>query len=106
MWTWPRTSVRDADSLVRSAAAQVLSSIPSESASLRPLLNDPARLVRLDAAWPLSPELPAGSASRQELDAYLAVTADQPAGQMRIGQDLFNRGRGPEAEAALRKAAK
>jgi predicted CXXCH cytochrome family protein len=100
-----RNAVRDADPMVRSAAAQVLSSVPSETASLRPLLNDPARLVRLDAAWPLSAELAPGSAPRQELDAYLAVSADQPAGQMRIGQDLFNRGRGPEAETALRKAA-
>ena len=29
---------------------------------------------------------------RRELDAYLAVSADQPTGQLRIGQDLFNRG--------------
>ena len=99
-----RTSTRDADPLVRSAAAQVLSSVTTESAHLRPLLNDPTRLVRLDAAWPLSTDLPADSAARKELDAYLAVSADQPAGRMRIGQDLFNRGRTAEAEAALRKA--
>ncbi|MGH7959007.1 MAG: tetratricopeptide repeat protein [Opitutaceae bacterium] len=100
-----RAAVRDPDPMVRSAAAQVLSSAPGETATLRPLLEDPVRLVRLDAAWPLSPELAAGSAARKELDAYLAVSADQPAGQMRIGQDMFNRGRGAEAEAALRKAA-
>jgi tetratricopeptide (TPR) repeat protein len=99
-----RESLRDPDPMVRSAAAQVLSGVQGEEAALRPLLEDSTRLVRLDAAWPLSPELPAGSAARQELDAYLAVSADQPAGQMRIGQDLFNRGRGAEAEAALRKA--
>lgn len=100
-----RAATRDTDPLVRSAAAQVLSSTPSEAATLRPLLNDPSRLVRLDAAWPLSAELPADSTARKELDAYLAVAADQPSGRMRLGQDLFNRGRGPEAEAALRKAA-
>lgn len=100
-----RTALRDPDAMVRSAAAQVFSGLPNENATLRPLLDDPARLVRLDAAWPLSAELPAGSTARQELDAYLAVSADQPAGQMRIGQDLFNRGRRPEAETALRKAA-
>ena len=50
------------------------------------------------------PNCPPDSPARRELDAYLAVTADQPAGRMRIGQDLFNRGRGAEAEAALRKA--
>jgi Flp pilus assembly protein TadD len=100
-----RAATRDPEPLVRSAAAQVLAAAPGEAATLRPLLNDPTRLVRLDAAWPLSAELPAESAMRQELDAYFAITADQPAGRLRIGQDLFNRGRASEAEAALRKAA-
>ncbi len=100
-----RAAAGDADPLVRSAAAQVLSSSPQGAAALRPLLNDATRLVRLDAAWPLSAELPPDSAARRELDAYLAVSADQPSGRLRIGQDLFNRGRAGEAEAQLRKAA-
>ena len=100
-----RAALTDSDPLVRSAAVQVLASVPAEAASLRPLLNDPSRLVRLDAAWALSTELPENSASRQELDAYLAVSADQPAGRLRIAQDLFNRGRAAEAEVPLRKAA-
>lgn len=99
-----RAATRDADPLVRSAAAQVLASTPREVASLRPLLNDASRLVRLDAAWPLSAELPENSPNRRELDAYLAVSADQPAGRMRIGQDLFNRGRAADAETQLRLA--
>jgi predicted CXXCH cytochrome family protein len=100
-----RNALADPEPLVRSAAAQILTTLPSETASLRPLLNDPVRLVRLDAAWALSPELPEDSAIRKELDAYLAVSADQPAGRLRIGQDLFNRGRAVAAEASLRKAA-
>ena len=100
-----RAAARDPEPLVRSAAAQVLAAAPHEAASLRPLLADPSRLVRLDAAWALSTELPAGSASRTELDAYLAVSADQPSGRMRLGQDLFNRGQAAAAEAHLRKAA-
>lgn len=99
-----RAATADADPLVRSAAAQVISSDPRQVPALRPLLNDASRLVRLDAAWPLSPELPENSANRKELDSYLAVSADQPAGRMRIGQDLFNRGRATEAEAQLRLA--
>ncbi len=99
-----REGAKHADPLVRSAAAQVLATVPSEGAALRPLLNDATRLVRLDAAWPLSSELAEGSPGRKELDAYLAVSADQPAGRLRIGQDLFNRGRTAEAEAQLRKA--
>jgi predicted CXXCH cytochrome family protein len=100
-----RSATGDTDPLVRSAAAQVLATVPAELPRLRPLLNDSSRLVRLDAAWPLSAELPPGSTARQELDAYLAVSADQPAGRMRIGQDLFNRGRAAEAEPHMRKAA-
>ncbi|MBL9186994.1 MAG: tetratricopeptide repeat protein [Opitutaceae bacterium] len=100
-----RTAAGDADPFVRSAAAQVLAASPDGAAALRPLLNDATRLVRLDAAWPLSGELPPDSPLRRELDAYLAVSADQPSGRLRIGQDLFNRGRPAEAEAQLRKAA-
>lgn len=100
-----RAATKDADAMVRSAAAQVLSTLPGEAATLRPLLNDSSRLVRLDAAWPLSAELPAGSAIRREFDEYLAASADQPAGRLRLGQDFFNRGRAAEAEGALRKAA-
>ncbi|MEN9636601.1 MAG: hypothetical protein RL077_5005 [Verrucomicrobiota bacterium] len=99
-----REALKDPDPLVRSAGAQVLGSAPHQAAALRPLLNDPTRLVRLDAAWPLSTELPEKSPARIELDAYLAVSADQPAGRMRIGQDLFNRGRTAEAEHNLRQA--
>ncbi len=99
-----RAAAKHEDPLVRSAAAQILATIPAEVVNLRPLLNDSSRLVRLDAAWPLSAELAPGSPVRLELDRYLAATADQPAGRMRLGQDLFNRGRPAEAEAELRKA--
>lgn len=99
-----REATKHEDPMVRSAGAQVLAGIPSEAANLRPLLNDATRLVRLDAAWPLSPELQENSPIRKELEAYLAASADQPAGRMRIGQDFFNRGRTVEAEAQLRKA--
>ncbi len=99
-----RENLSHADAMVRSAAVQVLAGLPGEAATLRPMLQDPSRLVRLDAAWPLSAELPADSPVRRELDTYLAASADQPAGRMRIGQDLFNRGRPAEALNELRKA--
>lgn len=94
----------DPDPLVRSAAVQVLGASPEHRPLLRPLLKDPTRLVRLDAAWALSSELAEGSVEREELDAYLRTGLDQPSGQMRLGQDLFNRGRAAAAEAPLRKA--
>ena len=99
-----RSALRDPEPLVRSAAVQVLGVNPAESAHLRPMLKDASRLVRLDAEWALSSELPDGSAERHELETYLAVGADQPAGRMRIAQDLFNRGRAAAAEAPLRQA--
>ena len=71
---------------------------------MRPLLNDPVRLVRLDAAWALSDELQPASAQATELAVYLAAAADQPLGQLRIGQHLANRGDTPAAIKALQKA--
>lgn len=99
-----RSALTDLDPLVRSAAVQVLGTRSDEAERLRPRLKDPVRLVRLDAEWALSAELPERSGERQELDAYLSVGADQPAGRLRQGQDLFNRGRMAEAEAPLRLA--
>ncbi|MDO8542458.1 MAG: tetratricopeptide repeat protein [Opitutaceae bacterium] len=99
-----RAATTDADPMVRSAAAQVLATSPGGAPALRPLLKDPFRLVRLDAEWALSPELPENSPERKELEAYLTVAADQPTGRLRIAQDLFNRGRTADAEAPLRKA--
>ena len=52
-----RNAAGDADPMVRSAGAQVLATVPRRGCrGLRPLLNDSSRLVRLDAAWPLSAE--------------------------------------------------
>ncbi|MFM9080372.1 MAG: multiheme c-type cytochrome, partial [Opitutaceae bacterium] len=99
-----RDHLKHTDPLVRSAAVQVLAALPNEAATLRPMLEDPVRLVRLDAAWPLSAELPANSRVRRELDEYLSASADQPAGRMRLGQDFFNRGMNAEAVQALETA--
>jgi predicted CXXCH cytochrome family protein len=100
-----QAALQDPNPLVRSAAVQLLGESPAARPGLAAQLKDSSRLVRLDAAWALSEQLPAGSPARTELDDYLAASADQPAGQLRIAQDLFNRGRIPEAEAAARKAA-
>ncbi len=97
-------ALNDGEPLVRSAAVQVLAARGDQSSQLRPRLKDPSRLVRLDAEFALSNELPENSVERRELDAYLATSADQPAGRMRWGQDLFNRGRAAEGEAQLRQA--
>jgi predicted CXXCH cytochrome family protein len=100
-----RAALAHPEPLVRSAGVQVLGVRSDAAETLRPLLNDAARVVRLDAEWALSAELPENSAARRELDAYLAQSLDQPSGQLRVGQDLFNRGRSADAEAPLRRAA-
>lgn len=97
-----QASLVDPDPLVRSAAVRVLSGTPQATQLLPPLLHDPVRLVRLDAEWGLSTTLTAGSPERMELDAYLALSLDQPAGRLRLGQDLANRG---QLEAAAKEMA-
>ena len=92
------------DPLERAAAVQVLGAMETTRERVRPLLADPTRLVRLDAAWALSSELPAESAARAELDAYLRLSLEQPSGRLRLGQDLANRGRLVEAEQEMRRA--
>lgn len=92
------------DPLERAAAVRLLASHETLLPKLRPLLKDPVRLVRLDAAWALSRELPDGSPERAELDASLKLTLDQPAGRARWAQDLANRGHLVEAERELAQA--
>ncbi len=100
-----RAATQDTDPLVRSTAVQVLGADPNARGAIEPLLRDPVRLVRLDAAWLLTEQLADGSPERRELDTYLAISADQPGGRIRIAQDLFNRGRIDAAEAQARVAS-
>ncbi|WP_164976102.1 tetratricopeptide repeat protein [Oleiharenicola lentus] len=93
-----------ADPMERAAAVRFFSGQAEASRRLTPLLADPVRLVRLDAAWALSGELPPGSAIRRELDGYLKLTLDQPAGRLRLGQDLANRGDLTGAEREITRA--
>ncbi len=95
--------------MVRSAAVHALGSISAGGSnpardSLRPLLKDASRSVRLAAAWALrddvSPNSPAGS----ELQHMLALGADQPSGRMQLGQYEYARGQFDAAIAQLRKA--
>lgn len=70
--------------------------------SIRNLLNDPVRLVRVTAAWILRDELPRDSRADRELRDSLALHADQPAGQARWATWDAGAGRG---EAALARFA-
>lgn len=99
-------ALRAADPLERAAAVRYFAGSPEATALLTPLLKDPVRLVRLEAEWVLSPQLAANSPEREELDRYLSLTLDQPAGRLRRGQDLANRGDLIAAEREMALAAK
>lgn len=81
---------------------------PVEDAPSLPLvreaLDDPVRLVWLDAALALSPALEADSTARCELDSYLNVMIESPISLLRRGQDRFNRGQREEGIADLQRA--
>lgn len=100
---------RHADPLVRSTAARVLDQ-PAMSGNedarraLAPLLDDPFRVVRHAAAWSLRDRLDPQSGAGQELMHMLQYNADQPTGQMQLGQYHFSRGNTPEAIRHLETA--
>lgn len=87
----------DVDPLVRAAAVAALASAPGSVAELKTALDDPMRLVRLEAAWARSAELPVDSPVGRELASWLRDDLDQPAGRYRMAQDAFNRGQTAKA---------
>jgi predicted CXXCH cytochrome family protein len=105
----------DADPMVRRAAAGVLQQAPPEDrvAALAPLLADPVRAVRIEAARVLAP-LPAialGETRRAafdralaELEASYRINEDLPAGRLNLGNLFLDRGRLEDAEAELTAA--
>lgn len=90
-----------ANALVRANVARALEPLAEADGparrGLERLANDPDRGVRIAAAWglraTLAPESPAG----RDLGQSLAVQADQPLGQMRLGH--FHAARGETAKA-------
>jgi tetratricopeptide (TPR) repeat protein len=73
------------------------------AATVRKLLDDPVRSVRVSAAWALRNQLPAGGLAARELDHYLAINADQPTGQMQEAAYAIAKG---EPQKAIEHYAK
>ncbi len=94
----------ETDPLVRAAAIRALSAHAPSLPLVRAALNDPVRLVRLDAAVALSMEWPAGAEARTELDDYFRVMIENPLSLLRRGQDYFNRGLRDEGIADVQRA--
>ncbi|MCA1963278.1 MAG: tetratricopeptide repeat protein, partial [Prosthecobacter sp.] len=75
--------------LVRQSAARSLEpalAAPGVRPALEKLLTDPARSVRVTAAWALRENLNLDSPAAKDLQHMLQHNADQPSGQMQLGQ--------------------
>jgi tetratricopeptide (TPR) repeat protein len=107
-------SARDAQPLVRLAAARLAEPLPplQRAGVLAPLLSDPRRAVRIEAARALAgaqDALPADAraAWQRAADEYLATlayTADRPEARVGLATFLARLGRHDEAQAAFARA--
>jgi predicted CXXCH cytochrome family protein len=95
-----RQSLGDPSALVREKAVQSLEA--QEALSAR--LEDPVRSVRVAAAWALRANLDTNCRAARDLDLFLDSNADQPGGQLQMGEILAARGQPKEALAYYRKA--
>jgi tetratricopeptide (TPR) repeat protein len=71
---------------------------------VRKLLDDPARSVRVGAAWTLRATVDPRSPAGRELQFALAVNADQPGGQLQEGVYCIARQELPQALEHFQKA--
>ena len=92
----------DTNALVRNKAAQVLDATEYSLNSalvtaLRTRLNDPIRSIRIAAAWSLRGELDTNSQAGKDLIFFMAQNADEPSGQMQMGEFWAGRNDLPHA---------
>ena len=97
-------AVKDPDPLTRAAAAKVMGRVGNPAAGK--LLNDPFRVVRLQAEWALRDSLPPDSPGMKELTAAALHQADQPSGAMKLAQIAISRKDVKTAELWFSKALK
>ena len=106
--------LRDSDPLVRRAAVEGQEGLaPADRiAGLTPLLADPVRAVRIEAARLLAPAASSLAAQDKkrldqalvELEAVQTENADRPEALVNLGNLYLSRGEAARAEAAYRKA--
>jgi tetratricopeptide (TPR) repeat protein len=109
-----KQALGDADPLVRRAAVAALESLPPGRRTLAvPLLSDPARIVRIEAARVLAPVRPealdqtARAAHERAAAEFVAVQRtndDRPEARTNLGSYYAAGGRVPAAEAEFRAA--
>lgn len=104
--------LQDQDPLVRIAALGALDPFPPAARLhlVGPLLGDPIRGVRVEAAWLLAdlddglPSPETRAAAQAELEASLRVDADWPSGAARLGDLRLRQGRLDDARSAYERA--
>jgi len=106
-----RRATGDADPLVRRASIGVLANLaPDERwSSIAPLLGDPLRAVRIDAASALAESSaaaanPAWQRAAQEFEATQRYLADRPEARVTLGTFYARQRRFADAEAQFRSA--
>ncbi|MBP7981741.1 MAG: ammonia-forming cytochrome c nitrite reductase subunit c552 [Arenimonas sp.] len=109
-------ALSDADPLVRRAAVSALQNLPPERRLplLAPLLNDPVRTVRMEAASALADGMQGADAEQQrafvkaagEFEAAQRFNADTPEARSALGSFYARQGRLAEGEARLQSALK
>jgi tetratricopeptide (TPR) repeat protein len=92
------------ESAVRSLEAGMEADPSAVRAALEPMLEDPVRNVRVAAAWALRDHVSLESTAGKELLHSLDLNADQPSGQMQLGQFNYARGNLPKAVEHMRRA--
>jgi predicted CXXCH cytochrome family protein len=108
-------ATQDPDPLVRAMSARALeplvvrASVSGEAGpvlAVHKALDDPARAVRIDAAWDLRNTLDTNSAAGRDLLGYLRHSGDQPSGAMQTGVFMMDRGDDAEAIRFLSRAVR
>lgn len=94
------------EALLRAAAVRALEFVPSLWPALRARLEDPVRLVRVEAAWALRRDLDLSTRAAKELLTAMDQTSDQPGGALQQGQFYLDRGRPRQAIPWMERAAK
>lgn len=109
-----RAGLGDRDALVRRASIQTLAALPPAQrlGLLAPLLDDPVRTVRLEAASALADAMGEAGPSQQaafaraalEFEAAQHFNADRPEARASLGSFYARQGRYDAAEAQLKSA--
>jgi tetratricopeptide (TPR) repeat protein len=101
-------SLRDRDPLVRHMAIRSLEPRVSSDRQIKDavqrLLDDPVRLVRVQAAWALHATVDTNTIAGRDLMTHLRTGADHPAGAMQIGVFWFDRGQTETAISWFKRA--